>query len=199
MRLLQTLLILALTSPAAIAWGVCHPVPGDVNSDGTADIVDVQCGILSALSELGSPGADTPACLPGDLAGADANCDEQVNVTDVLFLIGDALGTLLSSEVDGNGDGCIDACDPTPYVPICTAELVGTSVTGQATPPTWNAHLPKLVGDGDHWYLAHTEFTTDVNSLSASRYFLFFQRISPMRVRASSVRSVSPTLPYFLM
>jgi len=143
-------------------------VPGDLNDDGSADVLDVQCAILSALSELSEPAAPLPTCLVGDLNVADPNCDGVVDVIDVLLFIEAALDIPLSANLDGNGNGCVDQCDEEPFDPVCTAEVVGSSINGQVTPPTWNPHLPKLVGDGNHWYVMHTEFTPDVDARKAT-------------------------------
>src|SRR5512147_36726 len=52
-----------------------------------------------------------------------------------------------------------------PFVPTSVnAELVFSGPSRQKTPPTWNAHLPKLVGDDAFLYAVHTHFTEDTSS-----------------------------------
>src|SRR5579883_2303317 len=66
-----------------------------------------------------------------------------------------------------------DAGTPTPYVPAAAqAELIFTGPQGVATPPTWNAHLPKLAGDGAFLYAAHTHFPDAV----AARFTAILRR-----------------------
>ncbi|MEZ5964785.1 MAG: hypothetical protein R3F56_13145 [Planctomycetota bacterium] len=46
--------------------------------------------------------------------------------------------------------------------PLVQAEPIHTGPTRVGTPPTWNAHLPKLAGDAVHLYAVHTHYATDV-------------------------------------
>jgi hypothetical protein len=55
---------------------------------------------------------------------------------------------------------------PAPLPSSATLEPLSTSPTGVATPPTWNANLPKLAGDGAFYYAVHTYYADD----AASRY-----------------------------
>ena len=40
----------------------------------------------------------------------DLNCDDTLDVVDVVLAINQALGQAMSSAVDGDGDGCPDLC-----------------------------------------------------------------------------------------
>ena len=84
---------------------------GDVTDDGIANVVDVQCGILSALASLtGGLFSEQPDCMKVPVENADLNCDGKVDITDVLLTIKLALGQPLDSTMDTNGDMCPDTC-----------------------------------------------------------------------------------------
>jgi len=84
---------------------------GDVTDDGIANVVDVQCGILSALAGLtGGLFSEQPDCMKVPEENADLNCDGTVDITDVLLTIKMALGQQLDSGMDTNGDMCPDTC-----------------------------------------------------------------------------------------
>jgi hypothetical protein len=92
--------------------GICLDPPGDITKNGSVDISDVQCGILTVLSELVQGGTSAPpACLNTSIAGADLNCDDVADVTDVLLLIQLALGVDLGSIIDEDGDSCHNNCE----------------------------------------------------------------------------------------
>lgn len=102
-------------------------VNGDVNGDGLVNVADVQCELLVTFSS--APGAVLPACLrtfsgysdtePFRLA-ADFNCDEEINVSDVLIVNTLSLGNPLSSLIDADQDGCVDVCQSP-----CAGKAVG--------------------------------------------------------------------------
>lgn len=58
--------------------------------------------------------------------------------------------------------------DAEPEPLVVHAELIASSPVGQATPPTWNAHLPKLAGDGVFLYAVHTHYSQDVSGRYAA-------------------------------
>ena len=99
----------ALFTAPAFAEGCLDPV-GDINANGTTDVVDVQCGIVTSLYVLGGDEGPPPQCLEVLLSEVDLNCSGSVNVTDVLLLIQLGLELDLNVTIDGNGDGCPDAC-----------------------------------------------------------------------------------------
>ena len=103
------LLLSALFTVPAFAEGCLDPV-GDINANGTTDVVDVQCGIVAALYVLGGDEGLPPECLEVPLSEVDLNCSSLVNVTDVLLLIQLGLELELDATIDGNADGCPDAC-----------------------------------------------------------------------------------------
>ena len=95
---------------------------------------------------------------------------------------GDADATV-DTTGDGSVDGPIDAladgvdgvagdAEPDaggPFVPIeVNAGLIHSGPASVSTPATWNAHLPKLVGDGTAWYAVHTHFPQDTNGRYAA-------------------------------
>ncbi len=103
-----------MTTMASPARAECRDPLGDVNANGVGDVVDVQCAVLLSLWELaGAAPADVPACAGGDpVAAGDANCDGLVDVVDVTILINYVLNKPLSTTLDGDQDGCPNACDP---------------------------------------------------------------------------------------
>jgi hypothetical protein len=116
---------------------------------------------------------DTAADVPAETevetdaeAGPDAPSDEGLGPDGFEDAADDAAAG------DAPGDGEDDAPLP-PFVPAAlVAERITSSPAGVATPPTWNAHLPKLVDDGEDLYAAHTYFPDDV----ASRYAAILRR-----------------------
>ena len=54
---------------------------------------------------------DVPTCSASDPGLADVNCEEGVNVADVLLIIKTALGEPLAAALDTDGSGCPDACE----------------------------------------------------------------------------------------
>lgn len=83
-----------------------------------------------------------------------------------------------SDEIGGDSsiDSSKDAGEESAIEPFIPAELrVGLIHTGpspQTTPATWNAHLPKIVGDGAFWYAVHTHYPPSV----ADRYAAIMRR-----------------------
>ena len=100
--------LVALSSPDD-ARAACLQPAGDVTASGTTDVSDVQCLILTSLWEMGAGGA-TPACLAVEPAQADLQCSGAVDVVDVVVAIRLVLKLGLALAMDGNGDGCADAC-----------------------------------------------------------------------------------------
>ncbi|MBI5517724.1 MAG: hypothetical protein HY909_28390 [Deltaproteobacteria bacterium] len=61
---------------------------------------------------------------------------------------------------DATHDGA-PSPDAAPFTPTALrARLVFTGPSGVTTPPSWNAHLPKLTGDARFLYAVHTHFPT---------------------------------------
>jgi hypothetical protein len=89
----------------------CGDVLGDINADGTSTVVDVQCGILTALWELTGGVNPVPDCTNGDATAADLECNGTVDVVDVQLAIQYVLDNPLSSSIDEDGNGCPDSCE----------------------------------------------------------------------------------------
>jgi hypothetical protein len=82
--------------------------------------------------------------------------------------------------------------DAGPFVPTAVnAELISTSPGRVLTPPAWNEHLPKLVGDGTFLYAVHTYFTDPV----ATRFAAILRRPAAPAIGAGPCRRRGPSLP----
>lgn len=93
----------------AASCGVCE-IAGDLSGDGSVSIVDGQCAILTALwMTTGKPGLP-PSCLNAPVLAADLDCDNEVNVGDLILIIQMVLENPLSPAVDADQDGCHDSC-----------------------------------------------------------------------------------------
>lgn len=111
-------------------------------------------GLLTALSCGGGEGKDDAGEAVTDAALPDARDPS-----------GDAAHAGDASPADAGG--------PSGYVPASAAcELIASGPARVSTPATWNAHLPKLVGDAHYLYAVHTHFPGDV----ASRYAAIMRR-----------------------
>jgi hypothetical protein len=86
-------------------------VNGDLTGDGAASIVDVQCGILTALSTL--EGGALPACLTGPAQLSDMDCSGAAEVGDLQLIVSLVLGVPFSSVIDKNANNCHDFCEST--------------------------------------------------------------------------------------
>ena len=122
---------LFLLSIPGLASGVCLEPPGDVNEDGEANVVDVQCSILStqfylSISSAGPAGISAsavPPCVQSNIKRTDTDCSDDTNVTDILSLLYTALDTPLNATIDSDGDQCNDACLTVCGDGLCDAEL----------------------------------------------------------------------------
>lgn len=131
---LWTLLALAtlavLGSGPLAAGAACIAPPGDVTNDGAATVSDVQCAILAALWAVDPIGIAEPACTDGAVERADLNCDSGYTVADVQLTIGLALELGLPSELDGDGNACVDACESEPPTTCTSTGQPGCQITG---------------------------------------------------------------------
>lgn len=103
--------IAAITASASNAEAACPAIIGDIDGSGSANVVDVQCAILTTLWELNGGVGALPACVAGGTIAADVNCDNTINVSDVQITIQISLGQPLSAELDANQNKCPDACE----------------------------------------------------------------------------------------
>lgn len=89
-------------------------IGGDINQDGTIGIPDVQCYVLYTLSD--SP----PACALGSLETTDLNCDEVINVSEILLSIQLTLNCSTAETckpaypvaIDADQNNIVDVCEP---------------------------------------------------------------------------------------
>jgi hypothetical protein len=100
----------ALALAPSVATAICTDPAGDIDANGSTNVVDVQCAIVTSLWALGgSDPAQEPACLSA-FEAADLNCDGASTVVDVQLTILLALGQPLGTAVDADGDLCVDSC-----------------------------------------------------------------------------------------
>lgn len=90
----------------------CFEPFGDVSGDNVVSIVDVQCELLTVLEVLGSSVPVLPDCFGALPVAADLDCADGPTVGDVVLLINRVLEVPPPAEIDANGDGCPDACEP---------------------------------------------------------------------------------------
>ena len=124
-----------------------------------AALVPAACG--DEAQTCSTCGAPSSGGLPND-AAADSN--DAGRDVDVDSSVSDGSGTGgAGGTPDASGDMGADDAKLPPHVPTgATAELIFAGPGPVSTPPTWNAHLPKLVGDDDFLYAAHTHFPQDI-------------------------------------
>jgi len=130
------MLALLLSSSPSVALQKCSAPPGDVTGDGTTDILDIQCTVLTSLSFLS--GLAAPACLNTPAENGDIGCDGNPEITDVLLCINLALSIPLNVAADADQDGCPDGCEDIPVVldrfspvsTVGTANGAGFSIRG---------------------------------------------------------------------
>lgn len=108
---LITVLVLGLFFAASAASAQCQNPVGDINNSGKTDVVDVQCGILTALWVLSGPIGPSPDCIGIAPLVADVSCDGNINVVDVQLIIKIGIGDTLSTDIDANQNLCPDACE----------------------------------------------------------------------------------------
>ncbi len=147
--------VLCLFGAGAPAWAACPAGYGDLDNSGSHDVVDVQCGILATLWELGSQAGPAPTCLAGAPDVADVDCNGTVTVVDVQLLISLALGLPLSASVDPNGNGCADTCETAvPQPPQAPGDLVITEIMQN----------PAAVGDNmGEWFEIYNATDHDID------------------------------------
>ena len=101
-------LVMILAGYAHSAQAMCLGIPGDITDSGSTDVVDVVCSVNVVLSELS--GGAPPECLAVDTQYVDFNCDESINVTDVIMVVKLSISAL-DPIMDSNGNQCADACE----------------------------------------------------------------------------------------
>lgn len=95
--------------PTPAACDVCQ-AGMDLTGDGIVTDDDIQCGIDTIVWHVGKKVEPYPGCMASPLFMADTNCDNVMNIMDMLVLITKAAGDLGS--FDTNGNGCVDSCEP---------------------------------------------------------------------------------------
>lgn len=120
-------------TPAATAAQCIYPLNlepliapfGDLNGSGEVTVVDVQCGIITVLWEIGGGEGSPPDCVGGPTWQTDVLCDGTSEVSDIVQLIQLAVGLPLGPSIDSDSDGCPDTCSP----PTLGAGLAGYAHT----------------------------------------------------------------------
>jgi cysteine-rich repeat protein len=105
------LCLLGLSTSAALSHAECVGPVGDLDRNGTVNVVDVQCSTVSSLWALSGNGTSQPACLGDTLEAVDANCVPPFNISDILLVVQSALGGKLPGALDLNVNGCPDTCE----------------------------------------------------------------------------------------
>ena len=95
----------------ALATPLCESVRGDINLDGVANLLDIQCHALLTATTIAGHEVAAPQCGHTGQSEVDQNCDGHLNVLDVLLTVQAALQQPWGSHVDGDSDGCADACE----------------------------------------------------------------------------------------
>jgi hypothetical protein len=142
----------------SIAQSQCIGAFGDINGNGEANVVDVQCVILTTFYAMGgSQDLTLIDCLAGPIEDADTNCDGTVNVVDATMTISAAMTVPLSLMADYNGNDCPNSCDINPK-------------EAGSLEPFWELsdYQPDSAHFGETYGLANFEGVTVVSLLSAS-------------------------------
>jgi len=129
MKLSSLLGILVLVLTLGLSSTAVAGLPGDVTGNGSVDVSDIQCTVLTALNP------QAPACLSSPTA-ADLNCSGATDVVDIQL---EVLIVLyypqpgLPADKDANKNNIVDACETAQ--PVCG--------NGKCEPPTEsNANCP---------------------------------------------------------
>jgi len=152
-----------------LPWIECAGCGSDTNTDHHDPAPDASPADASKDAPSSEGGADASPDAVAD-APVDATNDASADAPeDASTEAGDdaAPDALTDAPPDALPDG------GPPFVPTeMHAGLIHSGPGLVATPATWNAHLPKLVGDGSYWYAVHTHFPQDV----ATRYAAIMRR-----------------------
>ncbi len=101
-----------------LAPAPAQALTGDVNADGSVNVIDIQCTVLTALNEV------APGCLAG-FELADINCDLSIDIIDVqlvvLLIVNSPLPGIPESK-DVNGNNVHDDCE---CIPDCADKDCG--------------------------------------------------------------------------
>ena len=82
------------------AQGACLDPPADLDGSGDTNVVDVQCGIVTALVLLAEDGSEMPSCLAGSEETADVDCGGGVDVVDIIIIIQYVLGLPIDTALE---------------------------------------------------------------------------------------------------
>lgn len=179
--LVATLVCLNALAPPGAAHAVCVDPPGDFTGNGTTNVADIVCIILSSLWQITDPDGAPPECLAvrGALA-ADANCDGSINVVDVQITVNHALSNPLPAEVDADGNDCPDTCDSALAPELTIVSPVADSVFAALEPievsgtvdgdDVSSIHvngIPAAI-NGDSWTAAAVPVAEGLNVLTAA-------------------------------
>ena len=107
------IVLLTWLAPMSSGWAtpICDSVRGDINLDGSANLLDIQCHALYTATSIAESAEDTPSCFHPQESEVDHNCDGESNIIDVLMTVQAALHIPWGKHVDGDWDGCADTCE----------------------------------------------------------------------------------------
>ncbi|MCB9730825.1 MAG: VCBS repeat-containing protein [Deltaproteobacteria bacterium] len=147
--------------PAAAAS--CGLWYGDADGNFRVDLGDALC--IRAAAQAARADAPAPACL-ASVAAADLDCDGAVTAGDVRFALRQTQELPQPLALDGDGDGCADACEALCPGPACprNGAIRLERRDARAGLVAWNAPDPQIYPGGQWWMhagLAVADFDRD--------------------------------------
>lgn len=158
----SALVVVGLLAAAPALASSCPDPLGDVNGNGVRNVVDLQCSIVTSLFQLmAMPGDPPPSCLGGAVSNADVDCTGAVNISDAQLIATLILGDSISAAIDGDANGCPDACETAPEQ---SADAIAVPAFFSGTAAGGGLQLKTLapgpVGSGGSASNANFELTT---------------------------------------
>jgi hypothetical protein len=107
--------VVTSTMPVAPPPGThigCPEVTADFDGSGKANVGDVKCCLNCVLAVMAGPDQPWPSCASSDdPATIDADCSGTVDLVDFYVALIATLDAPFPTNLDANGDGCIDRCE----------------------------------------------------------------------------------------